>query len=94
MKRAVLFLSWLVVALPCTGEIIIVDDDRPADFNNIQAAIDDSNDGDIIYVLPGTYTGPGNRDVNFAGRAITVTGADPQDPYIVAATVVPERRRR
>ncbi|MHC4335064.1 MAG: outer membrane protein assembly factor BamB family protein [Planctomycetota bacterium] len=88
MKRAVVFLSWLVVALPCAGDIIIVDDDWPADFNNIQAAIDDSNDGDIIYVFPGTYRGTGNFNIDYGGRAITVTGVDPQDPYIVAATVV------
>ncbi|MHC4334276.1 MAG: outer membrane protein assembly factor BamB family protein, partial [Planctomycetota bacterium] len=88
MKKAVLFLSWLVMALPCAGEIIIVDDGGYGDFDNIQAAIDDSNDGDIIYILPGTYTGPGNRDIDYGGRAITVTGVEPQDPHIVAATVI------
>ncbi|HUT29632.1 MAG TPA: PQQ-binding-like beta-propeller repeat protein [Sedimentisphaerales bacterium] len=88
MKGAVLFLGWLVLALPCAGEIIIVDDGGYGDFDNIQAAINDSNDGDVIYVLPGTYTGSGNRDIDYGGRAITVTGVDPQDPYIVAATVV------
>jgi hypothetical protein len=88
MKRAVLFLGWLVLAFPCVGEIIIVDDGGDGDFDNVQAAIDDSNDGDIIYVLPGTYTGPGNRDIDYGGRAITVTGVDPEDPYIVAATVI------
>ncbi|MHC4154260.1 MAG: outer membrane protein assembly factor BamB family protein [Planctomycetota bacterium] len=88
MKKAALFLSWLVVALPCAGEIIIVDDGGYGDFDNMQAAIDDSNDGDIIYVFPGTYTGPGNRDIDYGGRAITVTGVDPDDPYIVGATVV------
>ncbi|MHC4155439.1 MAG: outer membrane protein assembly factor BamB family protein, partial [Planctomycetota bacterium] len=88
MKKAVLFLGWIVVAVPCAGEIIIVDDGGYGDFDNIQAAIDYSYDGDIIYVLPGTYTGPGNRDIDFGGRAITVTGVDPQDPYIVAATIV------
>jgi predicted outer membrane repeat protein len=88
MKRVVLFLGWLVVAVPCAGEIIIVDDGGYGDFDNIQAAIDDSNDGDIIYVLPGTYTGPGNRDIDYGGRAVTVTGVDPEDPYIVAATVI------
>ncbi|MHC4157102.1 MAG: right-handed parallel beta-helix repeat-containing protein, partial [Planctomycetota bacterium] len=88
MKKAVLFLSWLVVGAACAGEIIIVDDGGYGDFDNIQAAIDYSYDGDIIYVLPGTYTGPGNRDIDYGGRAITVTGVDPQDPYIVAATVI------
>jgi predicted outer membrane repeat protein len=88
MKKALLFLSWLVLAVPCAGEIIIVDDGGYGDFDNIQAAIDDSNDGDIIYVFPGTYTGPGNRDIDYGGRAITVTGVEPQDPYFVAATII------
>jgi len=73
---------------PCRAEIIIVDDDDPADFNNIQAAIEYSNDWDTIYVFPGIYTGPGNRDIDFLGKAITVRSVAPDDPYIVAATIV------
>jgi outer membrane protein assembly factor BamB len=72
----------------CRAEIIIVDDDGPADFNNIQTAINDSNDGDVIIVFPGTYTGPGNRDISFGGRAITVSSVAPEDPYVVAHTIV------
>jgi outer membrane protein assembly factor BamB len=70
------------------GEIIIVDDDGPADFNTIQAAINNSAHGDTIYVFPGRYTGPGNRNIDFVGRAITVRSIAPEDPYFVAATVV------
>ncbi|HUW18866.1 MAG TPA: PQQ-binding-like beta-propeller repeat protein [Sedimentisphaerales bacterium] len=70
------------------GRYIIVDDDDEADFNNIQAAIDDSNDGDIIYVFPGRYTGPGNRDIDFKGRAVTVQSVVPEDPYFVSVTVI------
>jgi hypothetical protein len=51
---------------------IHVDNNGPADFNNIQAAIDDSNDGDTIIVSDGTYTGDGNRDIDFLGKAITL----------------------
>jgi outer membrane protein assembly factor BamB len=85
---SVLSAAVLFVINPCLAEIIIVDDEGPADFNNIQAAIDDSNDGDIIYVFPGVYRGVGNRDIDFGGRAITVQSVVPEDPYIVAATVV------
>jgi internalin A len=35
--------------------IITVDNDGPADFNNIQAAIDDANDGDTILIADGVY---------------------------------------
>ena len=37
----------------------------PGDYNTIQAAIDASNDGEIIEVAPGTYSGPGNWDIDF-----------------------------
>jgi len=37
---------------------------------NIQAAIDAASNGDIIIVRDGTYTGPGNRDIEFRGKGI------------------------
>ncbi|UCF42949.1 MAG: right-handed parallel beta-helix repeat-containing protein, partial [Planctomycetota bacterium] len=81
-------LVWLFLATICEARIIIVNDDGPADFDNIQAAIDDANDGDFVVVLPGTYTGAGNRDIDFGGRVITVCSADPEDPCVVSATVI------
>jgi hypothetical protein len=81
----------LLLAAPMggvAGEIITVDDDGPADFNNIQAAINYAGTGDTVEVKPGTYTGPGNRDIDFLGKAITVRSTDPNDPNIVAATIV------
>ena len=44
----------------------------PEDFNKIQEAMDAVWDGDIVTVLDGTYTGLGNRDLDFKGNAITV----------------------
>jgi hypothetical protein len=88
MCKSIFVLVSVLLAIPCQGEIVIVDDDGPADYNNIQAAINDSNDGDVIIVLPGTYTGPGNRDIDFLGKGITVCSVAPDDPYIVAATVI------
>jgi len=41
--------------------IISVDDDGPADFTTIQAAIDAAVDGDTVIVQPGIYTGAGPR---------------------------------
>jgi hypothetical protein len=88
MSKLILTLICLLVASPCQARTITVDDDGPADFNNIQAAIDNSNNGDVIEVQPGTYTGPGNRDIDFKGKAIVVRGADPNDPNVVAATII------
>lgn len=88
MKFLIIVSISLLFAIPCGARIITVDDDGPADFNNIQAAIDDSNDGDIIEVNVGTYTGDGNRDIDFLGKAITVRSTEPNDPNTVAATII------
>ena len=88
MKRLSFIFIFLFLAAACNARIITVDDDGPADFNNIQAAIDDCNNGDVVIIAPGTYTGRGNRDIDFHGKAITVCSIDPNDPNIVAATIV------
>jgi len=88
MKKAVLFVVILLAPTLGQARIITVDADGPADFNNIQAAIDDANDGDTVEIQPGTYSGPGNGDIDFKGKAITVRSTDPNDPNIVAATII------
>jgi parallel beta-helix repeat protein len=60
----------------------------PSEYPTIQSAVDFAVDGDTVIVAPGTFTGPGNRDIDFLGKAITVRSIDPNDPSIVAATVV------
>ncbi|MHC4099199.1 MAG: hypothetical protein ACYSU3_24480, partial [Planctomycetota bacterium] len=55
--KSALTISLLMVVLAFAGtahaKTIYVDDDGPADFSNIQAAIDAAVDGDIIVVGPG-----------------------------------------
>ncbi len=82
---AVFLLGMVTIA---GGRTVYVDDDAPADFSNIQDAIDNSSHGDIIVVNPGTYTGDGNRDIDFKGKAITVNSIDPNDPDIIAGTII------
>jgi len=72
MRRLIFAFVCLLLAAPCRAKIITVDDDGLADFNNIQAAIGDSNDGDTVLVADGTYTGEGNRDIDFLGKEITL----------------------
>jgi hypothetical protein len=44
----------------------------PQEFTTIQAAIDQAIDYDIVLVADDTYTGDGNRDLDFHGKTITV----------------------
>ena len=79
------FLLVIVSMVSATlGKIIYVDDDGPADFNNIQAAIDDSNYGDTIIVAEGIYY----ENINFNGKNITLTSSDPTDEIIVRNTII------
>jgi len=52
-------------------------------FDAIQEAIDTASDGDTIVVLNGTYTGDGNRDIDFNGKAVALVSQNgPQDCII------------
>jgi parallel beta-helix repeat protein len=70
MKNAILtiFLTLVAFATCARGAELLV----PSQYPTIQSAIDASWDGDIILVAPGTYTGPGNYDIDFRGKAVTV----------------------
>ncbi|MHC4572197.1 MAG: hypothetical protein ACYS0C_09015 [Planctomycetota bacterium] len=71
MKKLIFALSCLSLVIPCQANNIII----ISPGNKIQSAIDYAKGGDIIIVLDGIYTGIGNRDIDFKGKAITVRSA-------------------
>jgi hypothetical protein len=55
-------------------------------YPSIQGAINDARPGDEIVVSPGFY---GHfENIDFKGKAVTVRSTDPNDPDIVAATII------
>src|SRR5215471_16672718 len=56
----------------------------PGDFPAIQNAINNSQNGDVILVSPGVY----NENINFRGKAITVTSTNAADPNVVRSTII------
>ncbi|MDP2647928.1 MAG: hypothetical protein Q8P35_01655, partial [Candidatus Yanofskybacteria bacterium] len=62
-----------------TDDTLTVDDDAPADFDNIQEAIEKATAGDTIQVVDGTYTEPigtcdGNDAMFCVDKSLTITG--------------------
>ena len=53
-------------------------------FRRIQEGIEAAWDKDVVIVAPGRY----REKVNFRGKAITLRSADPDDPEIVASTII------
>ena len=73
MRRLVLLSSALLgLAIPAIADTYVVDPEGTGDFPTIQAAISAAANGDIIELTDGTFTGDGNRDMGFMGKAITV----------------------
>jgi len=55
----------------------------PDDYATIQEAINASANGDVVIVRDGVYTGPGNANISFLGKAITVRSQNGPDNCII-----------
>lgn len=60
----------------------------PQEHDNIQDAINACQDFDTVVIASGRYTGPGNRNISFKGKAITVRSTDPNNSQIISETVI------
>ena len=60
----------------------------PFDYPNIQDAVEAAENGDVVVLAIGTYTGAGNSNVNMKGKTVTVRSTNPADPAVVAETVI------
>jgi hypothetical protein len=87
MKTSLLslvMLFFLCSAMPAVSAVHLVKPDGTGDFPTIQAALDAAWAGDEILLANGVFNGPGNRDLDFKGKAITVRS---QSGYSVDVTI-------
>jgi len=82
MRKSILMSIALLLAvkMPVFAETHLV----PANYATIQEAINNCSNGDVVIVDPGTYL----ENINFLGKDIVVTSSDPENPDIVATTII------
>ena len=62
----------------------------PGQFPTIQSAIQAARPGDTVLVADGVYTGLGNKDLDFSGKAITVMSANGPENCIIDCQATPQ----
>ncbi len=72
MKKLITICLITAGILTATGQAQAVTLNVPSGYPTIQAAINAADYGDEVVVADGIYTGTGNRDIDFLGKAITV----------------------
>ena len=79
MKTLTIFSTVLILILTASAETLLV----PSQYPEIQSGIDAAVDGDTVLIADGTYYGTGNKNLDFLGKAITVTSENGPETCII-----------
>ena len=81
--RCAVLTAFCLACLPLmsSASTYLVRPDGSGDFSTIQTAVSAAVDGDVIELADGVFSGPGNRNVGYEGKAITVR-SESRDPSL------------
>jgi hypothetical protein len=78
LGRLLLALALINVAVPAMAAVLHVEADGSGQFPVISVALLAAQPGDTVLLAPGTYTGPMNTELDFAGKDLVLMGAGPE----------------
>ena len=73
----------VLLSAEASAATLTVQADGLGQFPTLQAAIDAAAVGDTVLAMPGTYTGTGNKDLDFQGKDIALIGTGGAEQTIV-----------
>ena len=83
LAAGLLLLVMASAASPATARTWFIQPGGGGDAATIQAGIDSAAAGDTVLLAAGTFTGDGNRDIDFKGKAIVLTSVSGPQATII-----------